>query len=532
MMFKNKIVLFNNIFLRKQRETISYQFVVGLFLCSITNMAFAKTDRYRATWREDPATSIVIAWNQVSGDNAVLYYDVKDNGLAAEKYAFHQSPDRVEDFKGMKNSFVRLSGLRPNMLYHFVIKDSEGVSKKMTFQTAPNTPETRLSFIAGGDSRNMREARVKANKLVGKMRPLGVFFGGDMSDSNTTLEWKEWLDDWQHTITPEGRLTPILPALGNHEEVPETLINLFDVDADNLYYALTFGGSLLRLYTLNSFAAPGGDQKNWLKRDLETNDDVLHKITQYHLPIRPHTLGKEANQEEYTHWTPLFGKHQVKLAIECDAHVAKYTYPMRASTSDASVEGFVRDDNFGTVYIGEGGWGAPLRQANRSRNWTRNTESFNQFHWIWVDKNKIEVRTVRTECADKVVASATKNSFEMLQGLDIWKPSNGDVITINRPNAPQTAADPDEDTNIETLPKLTAEQGSLEVSFVLNEPSEVKIRVLNLRLGELHTIDLPKQPAGKNTEIIRFDRVPPGRYVIAVRAQRKLLGRFLVIKKS
>ena len=532
MIFRNKITAFKYIILPKQHDHLLSSALLGFFIYFLPAIAFAKADRFRATWREDPSTTFVIGWNQVSGTNPILYYDVKDNGVIPEKYAFSQKPDRVEDFKGMKNTFVRLSGLRPNTLYYFIIKDSEGVSKKMSFQTAPNTPETRISMIAGGDSRNMREARIKANKLVGKLRPLCVAFGGDMSDSNTTLEWKEWFEDWQHTTTPEGRLTPVLPALGNHEEVPETLINLFDVDAPNLYYALTFGGSLLRFYTLNSFSAPGGDQKNWLKKDLENNDDALFKIVQYHLPIRPHTQGKESNLDEYIHWTPLFGKHQVKLAIECDAHVAKYTYPIRTSNNDASVDGFVRDDNYGTVYIGEGGWGAPLRQANRNRNWTRNAESFNQFHWIWVDKNKIEVRTVRIDCAEKVVPSATKNPFEIVQGLDIWKPSNGDVVTINRPNAPITAADPDEDTNIETLPKLFAENGNLELTFTLSEPSAVKVRVLNLRLGEIFTVDIPKQPIGKSTEIIRFDKVPPGRYVVALRAQRKLLGRFLVVKKS
>lgn len=506
--------------------------LVYIFFHIFVQSIEAKTERYRAMWREDPSTTMVIGLQLTNGTNPVLYYDVKDNGLAFDKYTFKQTPDKVVDFKGMKNAFVRLEGLRPNTLYHFVIKDSDGLSKKMSFQTAPNTPDTKLSIIAGGDSRNMREARVRANKLVGKLRPLAVFFGGDMSDSNTTLEWKEWLDDWQHSITPEGRLTPIITSFGNHEETPETLINLFDVPNEEAFYALTFGGSLLRFYTLNSFAPPAGDQKTWLREDLTNNNDVLFKIVQYHLPIRPHVMGKESNQEQYIHWAPLFGKFDVKLAIECDAHVAKYTFPIRPSTSDGSVEGFIRDDVHGTVYIGEGGWGAPLRQANRNRNWTRNSESFNQFHWIWIDKNKIEVRTVRVDCADKVVPSPTKNPFEIAKGLEIWKPSNGDVITIARHDAPVNAADPDEDTNIESLPKLTAEKGYLELNFTLTEPTEVRVRIMNLRLGELQVVNLPKLPAGKNTEVIRFDKVPPGRYVIALRTPRKLIGRFLVIKKS
>lgn len=523
-----------------EHKYINSLWIISMTLCYASAL-FAKTDRYRATWRQDPSTTIVIGWNQSSGTNPVLYYDTKDNGLNVDKYTYQQAPNRVEDFKGMKNTFVRLSGLTPNTLYHFVIKDSEGLSRKLSFQTASNSPESRLPIIAGGDSRNMREARIRANKLVGKLRPLVVLFGGDMSDNNTAVEWKEWFDDWQLTITPEGRITPILPCLGNHEEEPATLINLFDIEADELYYALDFGGSLLRTYTLNSFAAPGGNQKAWLKQDLEANSDALFKFAQYHLPMRPHTMGKEINQEEYTHWAPLFGKHGVRLAIECDAHVAKYTYPIRPSSAGDAVEGFVRDDNFGTVYIGEGGWGAPLRQANRSRTWTRNTESFNQFHWIWIDKNKMEIRTIKTDCVDKVLASVTKNPFEIPQGLEIWKPSNGEVVTIPRNNTPTTPtvipnpssyADSDESINIETLPKLNAEQGNLELSYFLAEAADIKIRVLNIRFGELFTVDLPKQPVGKSSKIIRFDKVPPGRYIVVLRNKQKLIGRYLVTKKS
>lgn len=515
----------------------SYKTVAVATICFWTALhpLFGKADRFRATWRQNPSTSISIGWNQTGASDPVFFYDTKDHGLHPEKYAFQKEPDLVLDFKGMKNTFVRLSNLQPNTLYHFIIKDSDGISRKLSFQTAPNSPDVPLSFVAGGDSRNMREARIKANKLVGKMRPMFVLFGGDMSDTNTPEEWKEWLEDWQFTTTLEGRLTPVLPSMGNHEEVPETLINLFDVNASKLYYALNFGGNLIRIYTLNSFEAPGGEQKNWLKKDLEAHPDELYRIVQYHLPMRPHTLGKELNQEEYVHWAPLFLKHNMQLAIECDAHLAKYTWPLRPSISAEADEGFVRDDRFGTVFIGEGGWGAPLRQANRNRKWTRNSESFNHFHWIFVGKEKMEVRTVRTESVDRVVVSATKNPFEILKGLEIWTPDKGAVVTIagNVPvNAGLMAFEKPETVNVETLPKLTAEYGNLEVSFNLPQTGDVKVSVHQLNMDEIYSLVIPKLPAGKNTEMIRFDKVPPGKYVLALRSGNKLVGRYLVFKKS
>ncbi|MEM6770253.1 MAG: hypothetical protein AAF597_06715, partial [Bacteroidota bacterium] len=48
----------------------------------------------------------------------------------------------------------------PETTYYFKIKDSEGSSKTYSFQTAPASPYGRLSIIAGGDSRNHRNARI------------------------------------------------------------------------------------------------------------------------------------------------------------------------------------------------------------------------------------------------------------------------------------------------------------------------------------------------------------------------------------
>jgi hypothetical protein len=498
-----------------------------------STIALAKTDKYRASFRDDPATTIVIGWNQMSGENPIFCYDTKDNGTNADKYAYQLEPSHHNEFKSFHNTFVRLGGLTPNTTYYFIIKDSEGVSRRLAFQTLPNTPETRLSIVAGGDSRNMREARTRANKLVGKLRPHLVLFGGDMTDSDSALEWREWLDDWQNTITPEGRLTPILPCRGNHEESNQTLIDFFDVDAENLYYAMTLGGSLLRVYTLNSFEAPGGEQKTWLKSDLQSNDDALYKIAQYHLPIRPHVLGKESNQEEYVHWANLFGKHKVRLAIECDAHVAKYTHPIRPSQTADAVEGFVRDDNFGTTYIGEGCWGAPLRQANRNRTWTRNSEAFNQFHWVFVDKNKMEVRTVKTDCADKVIAAVSKNPFEMPQGIDIWKPSGGELLTIMQQQKEAQVNVGEGTDDLEALPKLVVETGAagVRINYALTEKCDVKIKLFNIRLSEVGSLDYPNQAAGAGTQFVKLDRVPPGRYVLVVKSNKKALGRYLLIRK-
>lgn len=407
------------------------QLILSFFFSFICfHSAFGKVERLRSMWRDDPTTTMVIGWDQTAGTNPVLYYTTKNRGGDMAAYATTQTPDRVIVIKGMNNHFVRLKGLRPGTTYYFKIEDTEGSTAVHSFQTAPASPYSRLSIIAGGDSRNHRAARISANKIVGKLRPHFVLFGGDMTAADVDNEWLDWFDDWQHTISEDRRLTPIVVARGNHEYSNKTLIDLFDVQTTDLFYAHTFGTDMLRIYTLNSLIPSGGKQQAWLMDDLRKNDYIQWKMAQYHHTIRPHTKKKSEKNEMFLNWATLFYKHQVQLVVESDAHVVKTTYPIKPSRAAQSHEGFIRDDELGTVYVGEGCWGAPLRMNDDPKPWTRASGSFNQFKWIFVDREKIEIRTIQTDGADAIGSVDPFNIFIPPLGLKIWEPESGSVITI------------------------------------------------------------------------------------------------------
>lgn len=198
----------------------------------------------------------------------------------------------------MTNTFARLTNLKPDTLYHFQIKDSEVTSRTMSFRTAPDKPQP-FSFIAGGDSRNNREARTAGNLLVSKLRPLFVLFGGDYAVSVNPRLCKNWLDDWQAIRSTDGRIYPIMPTYGNHEGADHKILNkLFDIKNNNSYYALNIGGKMLRTYALNSELQfrkgenKWGKQTKWLKKDLQQHTDTIWKIAAYHRPLRPHQKNK------------------------------------------------------------------------------------------------------------------------------------------------------------------------------------------------------------------------------------------------
>lgn len=405
-----------------------------LLLLSIS-LGFADNDKYRIMIMDDPSTTITIGWNQISGTSPVVYYDTMDHGTDHTLYAYTKTVDRTVSFKGMDNRFARLTGLTPNTNYYFVINDSDGTSQRFWFRTAPDDL-SRLSFIAGGDSRNNRTPRQDANLLVSKLKPHAVFFGGDFTNTNTDIEWQEWFDDWQLTIASDGRMFPIIPARGNHETSlsgPTTVYNLFDTPNTDSYYAITFGNDLIRAYTLNTEISVLGNQKTWLENDLTSvsGSSAIWKMAQYHKPIRPHSAWKAENNNQYNAWAQLFYDEGVRLVVECDSHMTKTTWPIMPSSGPENDEGFITEQINGTVYTGEGCWGAPLRPNDDDKSWTRNSGSFNQFKLIFVDPLKIEMRTINVNNASSVGSVTNTDPFTLPSLLDVFNPPTGDVITIS-----------------------------------------------------------------------------------------------------
>ncbi len=413
--------------------------ILLLLISLLAINSYSSNGKYRLTLRDNPATSIVIGWDQTSGNNPIVHYGTTDFGTAHNSYPNSKAPDRTVSYKGMNNNFTRLTGLTPNTAYYFVIRDSQGTSERFWFKTAP-ADNSRLSFIAGGDSRNNRTPRQNANRLVAKLKPHAVLFGGDMTNGDSNNEWSEWFNDWQLTIASDNRMFPIVATRGNHEDSNNSIYNLFDVPSSNVYYAITFGNNLVRTYTLNTEISIAGNQTTWLRNDLNANPNTIWKMAQYHKPMRPHVSSKSEGNNQYNNWAQLFYNKGVKLVVECDAHTVKTTWPVRPTTGSGNDEGFVRDDQNGTVYAGEGCWGAPLRSNNDNKSWTRNSARFNQFKWIFVDENKIEVRTIKVDNASQVGSVSNTNVFAIPSNLDIWNPSNGSVVTINNTNVPDNEA--------------------------------------------------------------------------------------------
>ena len=307
-----------------------------------------------------------------------------------------------------------------------------GPSLIRSFRTAPSNSNIPLSIVAGGDSRNNREARKKANRMVAKIRPHFVVFTGDMTANDNDQQWIDWFEDWQLTTGKDGMMVPIIPARGNHERNNETIADLFDAPNENIYYSLGFGGNLFRLYTLNTLIPTGGNQKDWLNKELQQYEDYKWKMVQYHQAMRPHTAAKPEQDDLYSNWANLFQLYEVDLVIESDAHVVKQTYPIIPSQESGSEQGFIRNDYLGTVYIGEGGWGSPLRNDNDDKSWTQASSSLHQFKWLIATNDKMQMMTVATATVDQVADPVGPGPvLQIPSGMGLWGGTSTDgQVTI------------------------------------------------------------------------------------------------------
>lgn len=396
------------------------------------------TGAVRVVWDGAPDRRAVIGFSP-NGDRGGAYLSYGDSTREADWSTLPASPPR--DFQGLASQFVRLSGLRADTPYYFRVCDEQGCGPRYWFQTAPATPSP-LSFITGGDSRTDHAARLQGNRLVAKLRPRFVMFGGDYTDANTGAEMAAWLDDWSASFSKDRlngvayqQIHPLIPTVGNHEAYSQLFMcTVFGVDADedgrcdyrDTYGAFNVAGGLLRIYTLNTELALSGyearwqAQSRWLREDLAgAGQTVVWRIGQYHRPMLPRSSSKPAVNAAMLSWAAPFYEHKMNLAIESDSHLVKYTYPVRPTAT-----GYQRSAA-GTVYIGEGAWGAPRRAADRQSSWIADQDSFAHLNLVQVHGAELTIRTVyfsgeaQTEALGRTVRAA--DPLALPEGLALWE---------------------------------------------------------------------------------------------------------------
>ena len=400
-----------------------------------------------------------IAWDIDASHRAIIGFTPRDGETYHVRYGYStdeslwnkQSVTARERFDGMNNTFVKLTGLKADQAVYFRICNDTRCGERLWFRTAPEGDQDVL-FVAGGDTRSGWDIRRDANRLIAKIRPLFVMHGGDHTNGNKAKEMRQWLADWMLTAshdTIDGRaytrLYPIVPAHGNHEDGNlKTLCQVYGIDpnddgtcsAEDTYGAFDVGMQL-RVYTLNSqfkysSRSSYADAMNqWLTDDLAgAGSKVRWRIAQYHKPMFPHYSKKHANPTLHTWWARLFYDRSMNLVVESDTHIAKTTTTVRPDG-----DGFVATQKGGTMYVGEGSWGAPARSANHPYDWTLGLASIQQFKVITVTADRMEIRTAQFD--GKVTGLSREDRIgdrtKLPEGIHWWSiPNRGTVLTLTQ----------------------------------------------------------------------------------------------------
>jgi hypothetical protein len=126
----------------------------------------------------------------------------------------------------------------------------------------------------------------------------------------------------------------------------------------------------------------------------------------------------------------LFYDYGLNLSVDGDTHMSKITFPLRPdSTLADSFMGFVRDDELGTMFLGEGSWGAHPRPNDDDKPWTIKSFSGNQIKWIHVFPQK-ENLPDRMDIYTVITATYDENEDQMLYDRNVGSLSEANLFDI------------------------------------------------------------------------------------------------------
>lgn len=322
------------------------------------------------TWLQNPESTMTIQWITATNRNE----DTIDYREAGEGQWKSTTGVHVPMPYGCPYLIHRamLTNLRPDTDYIFRT-GHDGVPFK--FRTMPDDLKKPIRFIVGGDiyHDNLETLR-EMNLQAASTNPYFALLGGDITyaaDSYGFLNffgfgqekitrWMEWLIAWKNQmITPDGRLIPMIPAIGNHDVTgrfgqspsqAQFFYALFPMPGIQGYNVLDFGDymSIVILDSGHTHSVEGA-QTQWLSQILKEREPILHKFALYHVgaypSVRRYKGGIGGLVRKY--WVPLFDQYGLNAAFEHHDHAYKRTHPMRSNQFDPN----------GVIYLGDGAWG-------------------------------------------------------------------------------------------------------------------------------------------------------------------------------
>ncbi|MBS0648557.1 MAG: metallophosphoesterase family protein [Verrucomicrobia bacterium] len=373
------------------------------------------------TWTKDPTTTMLIQWHTPAGASSGLSYH------ADKENEWKQAQGNSQTVQGTNIEVhrIQLEGLTEDREYVFKI---QGSSIEYRFRTMPQKLTHPVRIAIGGDAflGDGMAAFHRMNKVVAASHPDFVVIGGDLAYTTSgkhivkgrkwaLSRWQTFLKELQETLkSPEGRLVPILPVVGNHDitkpkyqtGAPEMFYEIFTFpETGKAYRSLNFGDylSLLMLDTGHTWPIEG-EQTAWLEKALKQSRGT-YVFPVYHVAAYPsfYPYTDRIPEKVRKYWVSLFEKYDVPLAFEHHNHTFKRTYPIREGKVDPS----------GVIYLGGGSWGVPPRRpASPDQRWyLAKSKGINMVYIVTMTPDKCRVEAKNNKGFVFDVIEAQKPGF-------------------------------------------------------------------------------------------------------------------------
>src|SRR5690625_790416 len=322
------------------------------------------------SWTRDPTTTMTIHCHVLGVGESIIYFREKGTTewLSSTNYSSRPFPGTFKTIH-----WIELSGLSPGTDYEFYIgREIDTIYK---FRTMPSDVDSEpIKVIFGGDMYHVYDAMDEMNALAAQQDPHFIVMGGDWAyaDSLISNAWK-WEDLWytwtRRMIDSEGRIIPVVPAIGNHEVIGgygtrEDVLFFYEMFAfpQDGYGVLDFGDYLSVIILDTRHSNTTASQNSFLESTLNERSHMKHIIPSFHVPVYSsgRALDTSSSLSVRRNWIPKFEDAGVKLIFEHHDHTYKRTYPI--------LDNEIHPD--GIVYLGDGCWGVRVRDVfNPETTW-------------------------------------------------------------------------------------------------------------------------------------------------------------------
>ena len=320
--------------------------------------ALSKPDQIALTWSGNPQTTQTIQWRTgpsvPKGEVQWVKKSDYNRFKPAQTKRTKATTFKMEDANLVNDPIVNrhtatLTDLKPGTAYLYSVGDGsdEGWSALAEFTTAPGRTEP-FSFVYMGDAQNGLNRWGSLVQTAHRQRPDAAFYimAGDLVDRGNER------DDWDslfHNARGIYDRRPIVPAIGNHENQgghPGMYLQMFDLPKNGPMgvepeRAYSFKYSNAEFFVLDTNLTPES-QSAWLETRLK-NSSATWKFAVYHHPAYSSKPERD-NPGIRDHWTPLFDKYHLDMALQGHDHAYLRTYPINDEKKAASPAE-------GTVYI-------------------------------------------------------------------------------------------------------------------------------------------------------------------------------------